>query len=141
MSSQGYARFTEPWSTTLLRTGLLALGIAAAVALLRHSAVAGLVTLAAALWFTLGGHFVELLFRNRLGVLLGHAARLVRPFYWFAAGVVLYTGALLTRAALTGQRVAPWPWWWAGCGFVAAELLVHMVMHLRKLPSYYDGQG
>lgn len=61
--------FSEPWRTTVLRTGSIALGIGLGVGLYqRHLAVVPVVTLLA-LWFTLGGHYVELLFRNRLGPL------------------------------------------------------------------------
>ena len=51
--------FTEPWRTTALRTGSLALAVGVGVGLLkRQLAVVPLVALLA-LWFTLGGHFLE----------------------------------------------------------------------------------
>lgn len=136
--------FSEPWRRTALRTGSIALGIGLGVGLYRHRlAVVPLVTLVA-LWFTLGGHFVELLFRNGIDPRLGEPAQrraLVRLAYWFVAGSVLYAGALATRGILTGQGAVLWPWWTGGVVFVALELLIHLWMRLRRQPSFYDGRG
>ena len=62
-----------------------------------------------ALWFTLGGHLVELAFLDWIAPRLG--------------------------------RGASWPWWLGGPAFVAAELLVHLAMRARGLPSFYDGRA
>ncbi len=137
-------KFSEPWHTTALRTGAIALAIGIGVALYRRRvSLVPWITLAA-LWFTLGGHFVELLFRNRLGPLIdGSPPRhaLVRVPYWFVGGSVLYAGALTTRTILSGRGPVPWPWWTGGVLFVAAELLIHLVMRARGQPSFYDGRG
>lgn len=135
--------FSEPWRTTALRTGSIALGVGLGVGLYqRHLAVVPLVTLLA-LWFTLGGHYVELLFRNRLGPLLPSpgSRALARLGYWFLGGSVLYVLALATRAIFTGQRAVSWPWWTGGVLFVAGELLIHLLMRVRQQPSFYDGRG
>jgi hypothetical protein len=136
--------FAEPWRTTLLRTGLLALAIGMGVGLYkRQLATVPLATLFA-LWFTLGGHFLELLLRNRVrrrirdGAAVQAVARIAG---WFAGGSVLYQGALGTRALLTGRGAAAWPWWMAGIAFVGVELLVHLLLRARGLPSFYDGRG
>ena len=135
--------FSEPWRTTALRTGSIALGVGLGVGLYqRHLAVVPLVTLLA-LWFTLGGHYVELLFRNLLGPLLTSPGPrdLVRLVYWFVGGSVLYALALVTRGIFTGQRAVSWPWWTGGVLFLAVELLIHLLMRVRQQPSFYDGRG
>src|SRR5262245_5523507 len=135
--------FTEPWSVTALRTGFIALAIGVGAAVLRRQpSVVPLATLTA-LWFTLGGHFVDLAFRNHLGRLAGGgtARVLSRLAWWFAGGCVLYQGALETQSLVWGRDSAGWPWWVAGVGFVGAELIVHLLLRLRKLPSFYDGRG
>jgi hypothetical protein len=136
--------FVEPWRTTVRRAGLLALAIGVGVGLYaRQLATVPLVTLIA-LWFTLGGHFLEVLLRNQLRQRIsGQAAvqALVRIACWFAGGSVLYEGALATRAILTGRGAVPWPWWMGGIAFVGIELLVHLLLYVRGQPSFYDGRG
>jgi hypothetical protein len=48
---------------------------------------------------------------------------------------------LTTRAILTGQAAVSWPWWTGGAAFVGLELLVHLLLHTRGEPSFYDGRG
>ncbi|HEY6223409.1 MAG TPA: hypothetical protein VIW26_06480 [Gemmatimonadales bacterium] len=136
--------FSEPWRTTALRTGSIALGIGLGAGLYqRRLAVVPIVTLLA-LWFTLGGHVVELLFRNGLGRRLGGSTgrqALARLVYWFVGGSVLYAGVLATSRILTGHGSVPRPWWTGGALFVAAELLIHLLMRARQQPSFYDGRG
>lgn len=136
--------FSEPWRTTALRTGGLALLIGAIVGLVLHRpAIIPLVTLLA-LWFTLGGHFLELLFRNHLRRGLGDGSalpRVARLAFWFLSGVLLFGAALATRALLTGQSAIPVRWWMAGAGFVGVELLIHLGIHARGSPNFYDGRG
>jgi hypothetical protein len=135
--------FTEDWRTTARRTGLIALAIGIGAGLCTRLALVPVVTMSA-LWFTLGGHFVELLFRNRLRQRISSRASiqaLARIACWLAAGSVLYAGASATRALLTGRSVAPWPWWIVGIAFVGVELFVHLLLHARGNPSFYDGRG
>jgi hypothetical protein len=136
--------FVESWRTTARRTGLLALAVGVGVGFYqRQLAVVPSATLLA-LWFTLGGHFLEVLLRNQLRQRInGQAAiqALARVACWFAGGAVLYEGALWTWAILTGRSAALWPWWKAGIAFVGIELVVHLVLRLRGQPSFYDGRG
>jgi hypothetical protein len=136
--------FTEPWRTTALRTGSLALAVGVGVGLIEgHLAVVPSVTLVA-LWFTLGGHFLELLFRNRLRQhISGRPAMQVvaRVAYWFVGGAVLFEGALATRALVAGRMTVPLSWWLAGIAFVGVELLIHLGLRVRGQPSVYDGRG
>jgi hypothetical protein len=136
--------FAEPWQTTALRTGSLALAAGLGVGLIQgHLAVVPSVTLFA-LWFTLGGHFLELLFRNRLRHYISDqlaAQVLARLAYWFACGAVLFEGALATRTLLAPRMPVPLSWWPAGIGFVGVELLIHLGLRARGQPSVYDGRG
>lgn len=136
--------FTEPWRTTARRTGAIALAIGLGVGLYQRSLAAVPVTTVIALWFTLGGHFVELFIRNYLGRVVGGSGRVqavARLVYWFVGGAVLYAGALATWAIVTRRGAVAWPWWAAGLGFVALELLVHLFLYSRGQPSFYDGRG
>ena len=134
--------FTERLPTTLLRTGSLAVGVGVVAGWRQHRLVTVPLVTVFALWFTLGGHYVELLFRNRIGIHLGPTPgrALVRLVYWFVGGSVLYAAALTTHWMLTG-RWAPWPWWIGGALFVAGELVIHLFMRVRRQPSFYDGRG
>ncbi|HEY6808690.1 MAG TPA: hypothetical protein VI160_07870 [Gemmatimonadales bacterium] len=136
-------RFSEPWSTTLLRTVGLALAIGAGVGIYEHRITLVLPSTVLALWFTLGGHFVDLWCRNALRPRLPSrpVALLARLAAWFVGGSVLYGWALVTRTWLTGPRRPPVHWWVAGLLFVGAELVVHLGLRIRAQPSVYDGRG
>jgi hypothetical protein len=96
--------YREPVRTTLLRTGLIAIAIGAALTLPRGDIVRWPAAVLIALWPALGGHFVELLFLNVLrpslpatrGVQV--AARLL---VWFVGGVVLALGMYVTALAVS----------------------------------------
>jgi hypothetical protein len=137
-------QFTEPWRTTAIRTGTLAVvaGVGAGL-YTRQLAVVPITTLLA-LWFTLGGHMFEVLFLNRVRPNLnGRSTVLVmfRVAYWFVAGVALFQGALLTRTLLIRGSAAPFAWWVAGVGFIGVELLVHLGNRARSRPSLFNGRG
>ena len=136
-------RFQEPWTRTAARTLSLAAGIGVVVALITRRLEIFFPVVAAALWFTLGGHFLEVLFRNSLGHGINSAAvrAEARLGYWFAAGSLLYLAASATATALSGGHLLRWPWWVGGLGFVGAELIVHLALRVRRQPSFYDGRG
>lgn len=95
-----------------------------------------------ALWFSLGGHWVELWFLNWLRPRIpdewGWRAA-VRLAVWFAGGTILTIGMRATALALTGT--AFWPLWWSGgILFIGVELVVHLVLQLRGRPSFYNGR-
>jgi len=144
MTESGAQPFHEPWHSTLLRTGGIALAIGMAVGLRQRRVEVVPIVTVFALWFSLGGHFVELLIRNKLRnrisgtPLVQVVARLV---LWFIGGSLLYVCALATRAVMTGRHFHAWPWWIGGAGFVVLELGIHLYMRMRGLPSVYDGRG
>jgi len=137
--------FHEPLRTTLVRTGLIALGVggllAAAWGRLDRWPMAALL----AFWFSFGGHWVEVGYLNFIRPRLsasrttGIAARLA---VWFAGGCFLAVGMRLTAAVLSDMRPPRGlAWWHGGAAFVGLELLVHALMRLRGLPNFYDDQG
>ena len=136
--------FHEPWRTTLRRTGGIALAIGVGVGLSTGRAVTIPVVTLFALWFSLGGHFVDLVIRNKLrNRITGAPAvqRVARLALWFIGGSLLYACALATRAITAGRHFHSWPWWIGGVGFVLLEMGVHFLMRMRGIPSFYDGRG
>jgi hypothetical protein len=134
----------EPLRITLARTGAIAAVVGVGISALsgggpRRWPIATLL----ALWPTLGGHYVELLYlrvvRQRLPE--QRAARVIgRLAVWFAGGCVLAAAMYATAAALSGPS-RRWAWWVGGVAFVALELVAHLVLHLRGHASFYDGRG
>jgi len=96
-----------------------------------------------ALWFTLGGHWVEVFYLNALRPRLP-ASRMIqivaRLAIWFVGGILLGLGASFTAARLAGLH-AGWPVWWFGVGFVLLELFVHLPTYLLRRPSFYNGRA
>src|SRR5205085_618160 len=96
------------------------------------------------LWPSFGGHWVEVLFLNRVRPRLPAGQWLraaVRVGVWFSGGILLWLGMVLTAMAL-GLRPGRWPAWWVGgVVFVGIELVVHFVLWVRGRPSFYDGRG
>jgi hypothetical protein len=136
-------RFSEAWSTTLLRTVGLAVAIGLGVGLYLHRLTLAPITALLALWFTLGGHFVELLCRNELRprIVTEPLALFARVTAWFVGGSALYAGALATRMLLAGPWSSPLPWWTGGALFVGGELAIHLWLRARRQPSVFDGRG
>jgi hypothetical protein len=97
------------------------------------------------LWVSFGGHWVELWFLNWLRPRLSIARGVqigARVAVWFVGGCALALCIDLTALALTGFRPAQWPaWWLGGLGFIALELVAHLVLQLRGQPSFYNGRG
>ena len=132
-------RFSEPLSRTLRRTVGLALAIGVIVGLVQHRLWLVPITALLALWFTLGGHFVDLLCWNELDPRIPNPrlrpwARLVA---WFIGGTGLYFGAIATRWLLTGRGGPALPWWIGGAFFIVAELFAHLWLFMRGQPSVY----
>jgi multisubunit Na+/H+ antiporter MnhB subunit len=143
--------YREPLRNTLLRTITIAL-IAGAIAAAASGALVRwpIITLLA-LWPALGGHFVELGFLNWLRPRLPIARPVqfaARIATWFAGGVVMALAMALTATAI-GLRPAPWsagrsPLQLAilgGLAFIGIELTVHLILQLRRQPSFYNGRG
>lgn len=136
--------FREGIHITLIRTGLL--GIVAGVILAWAQGQPGAWpqwTLFV-LWFSFGGHWVELFFLNLIRPRLP-AARTTqiigRLLTWLIGGTLLMAGARITVLALSTQPMHLPPWWLGGPIFVGLELLVHAMLSLRGLGNVYNGRG
>ena len=137
--------FREPLRRTLLRTGAIALVAGAAIAWsmggLRWWPLATVLVL----WFSFGGHWVEVLFLNWVRPRLSPESRLqiaARVAVWFVGGVALAFGGVLTATIVAGHTPTKWPaWWFAGVAFIVLELLVHLRPQWRGQPSFYNGRG
>jgi hypothetical protein len=94
------------------------------------------------LWFSLGGHWVEIFFLNWLRPRLTSArwAQVTaRLFTWLVGGTLLMVGARITVLSLSRQSLRLAPWWLGGPILVGIELLVHALPPLRGRPNFYNG--
>jgi len=137
-------RFEEPLSRTLTRTVGLAVLVGAVFALQRHHLALLLPIAALALWFTLGGHVVEIIFLNRLRdrIPQGRLTQvLVRLLLWMGGGILLYLGMAATARALSMAGPSFRLWWIGGCLLIAVELVAHAALAVRRRPNFYNGRG
>jgi hypothetical protein len=142
-------RFEEPLHRTLARTTLartagLAVLIGAVFALQRHHLALLLPIAALALWFTLGGHVVEIIFLNRLRdqIPQGRSTQvLVRLLLWLSGGILLYLGMAATARTLAMAGPPFRLWWIGGCLLIAVELVAHAALAMRGRPNVYNGLG
>lgn len=135
----------EPWRATLRRNLSIAVAGGGIVSLLRGGLQAWPTATVLLLWPAFGGHFLEIWFLNRLRFVLPRdratqlAARLA---VWFAGGISLINAVALTAWALKRPFAVPrLPWWGAGLGFIAVELIAHAGLAARGRPSVYDRNG
>jgi hypothetical protein len=153
--------YREPLHQTLTRTLAIALVIGAALAQWPISGAPragagfpsrwGIATLLA-LWPSLGGHFVEIVFLNVLRPRLP-AARAsqvaARIATWFIGGALLTLAMKLTATTLPNNgaigRLPNLPTarlcLIGGLAFIPIELTAHLALLLRRRPSIYDGRG
>jgi hypothetical protein len=137
--------FREPLRSTLIRTGTIALVVGGVLARWWGGRGRWPLTTLLVLWFTFGGHWVELWFLNWLRPRLS-VARLVqvgaRVGVWFVGGTGLALGMVLTAKVLGGISPGQWPaWWLGGVGFIGVELVVHLMAQLLGRPSFYNGRA
>lgn len=135
----------ESLTTTLTRTVALALVVGGIVAWRYHDFSKLPVAALLALWFTLGGHYVELFFLHRLRPrMLENRAQLMlaRLGFWFVCGIALGAGMVLTTDLSAALRAFTLPsFWMLGLGFVGVELIAHSSLALRRRPNFYNGLG
>ena len=139
MTSQSYY---EPLHITLVRTGLIGLVLGLVAARVQSQPAAWPQWTAFALWFSFGGHWVELFFLNWFRPRLASArwAQVTgRLFTWLVGGALLMVGARVTVLSLSAQSLRLPPWWLGGPVFVGLELLVHALPALRGRPNFYNG--
>jgi len=143
-ASTGWPRFEEPFGRALVRNVALAAVVGAVLALQRHDLGLLLPLAALALWFSLGGHYIELAFLNGLRVRIPQARLTqvaVRLLVWFSGGVLLYGSMAATARALPIPAPPLGLWWCGGFLLIGVELAVHAVLAMRGLPNFYNGRG
>ena len=137
--------YREPLRVTVLRTGGIALILGAVLAPWMGGLSRWPLATLLVVWFSFGGHWVELWFLNWLRPRLpaARAAQVgARLGVWFGGGIGLGLGMALTAMAFAGYAPAEWPAWWiGGVGFIGLELGVHLWPQLRGRPSFYNGRG
>ena len=143
--TRSWAPYREPLSATLLRTGSIALVVGGIVAWRLRRPDAWLLVATLVLWFSFGGHWVELWFLNWLRPRIADARSIqviARVVVWFIGGMCLGAGSVITmrQFPLTDAVTSP-PWWVAGVVFIAVELIVHAVLAMRQRPNFYSGNG
>lgn len=134
----------EPLSRTLARNVAIAAVAGAGLAIHDRELSLWPSCSVLALWFSLGGHYVEVLFLNRIRPRFRTARPMLmtsRLLVWFAGGVLLYTAMALTGRALPLAPPRLELWWFGGLLFVGIELVVHAVLALRGRPNFYAGSG
>ena len=134
--------YHEPLHVTLVRTGLVGLVLGLIVARLQSQRASWPQWTAFALWFSFGGHWVELFFLNWLRPRLPSARWVhitVRLCTWLVGGTFLMLGARFTALSISAQALRLPPWWLGGPVFLGLELLVHALPQLRAQPNFYNG--
>jgi hypothetical protein len=109
--------FREPLRTTLVRTGTIAAVLGGVLAPWLGGWVRWPLATLLVLWFSFGGHWVEVWFLNWLRPRLPVARAVqvaARVGVWFAGGAGLGLGMALTAMVLAGFGRARWPAWWYG---------------------------
>ena len=137
--------YREPFRVTVIRTGGIALAVGAVLARWMGGLTRWPLATVLVLWFSFGGHWVELWFLNWLRPRLP-AARApqiaARLGVWGVGGIGLSLGMALTASVFASYAPAQWPAWWVGgVGFISLELVVHLLPQLRGRPSFYNGRG
>jgi hypothetical protein len=129
----------------LIRNCAIALAVGAALAVKAGSPARLLLPFTLnALWFSLGGHYVEVLFLNQLRARLpsaGLVQRAARILLWFVGGSFLFVAMALSARLLVVRAPPLTAWWSGGLALIGIELLVHAILAMRGLPSFYDGRG
>jgi hypothetical protein len=137
--------FREPLRVTLARTVTIAAVAGRIVAIWAGGLSRWPVLTLLMLWPALGGHWVDVLFRNAIAPRLSASRgvqRLARLAVWFGGGILLAMGMQLTASLILQRGGMTWlTWARAGALFVAIELVAHAGLHRRGRPNFYDGRG
>src|SRR5258708_4413894 len=101
-SRSSWSRFDEPFRRTLARNVTIAGVVGIVFAFRRRDLELLLPVTALALWFSLGGHYVELVFLNELRARLPQrrlTQALARLLVWSGGGAILYACMAATARA------------------------------------------
>ena len=140
-----WKRHEEPLGVVLFRTVSIALVVGGVLAWRFHAIEGWPIASLLVLWFSLGGHWVELFFLDWMRPHLseGRAVQMAaRLAFWFVGGVGLGYGIALTMRLFAWTRTfRPPSWWAAGIAFVLVELTAHAALWLGRRPNFYNGEG
>lgn len=147
---------SEPMRTTVCRSVAVALALGTAITLVvsgipqsPDSALVWLLRVVSVLWFSFGGHYVELAYLRYLLPLLPAAwlpRFAVRLWVWYSGGALLWPCAVLTCSLLAA---APLPHLddlaraaaAGGLGFIGIELATHTVLYAIGWPSLWRSRN
>jgi len=90
----------------------------------------------------LGGHWLELVFINRIKFALPKNILLlyfIRIVYWFLCSIPLFLMANLITNLFSYKAGVPGHWWTFGFLYIGIQLLMHIIMHIRFKKSFYNG--
>ena len=149
------ARYTEPFSRTVRRTGSIALVAGAALWIIgdyRHQGTHSLVALAASvafvLWISLGGHYVELFYLNlirRAVPAKRWLQTLARVSIWAVGGAALFACAEANRQLILSGDIGDFGAVWligvrGSVIFVGIELIAHALLRRAGQPNIWTAQ-
>jgi hypothetical protein len=136
--------YREPLRNTITRTCLIAIVLGAVLARFSGGRISWPIATLMMLWPSFGGHWIEVWFLNwlrpRLSIVRGVQVA-ARVGVWFVGGIALAMGMGLTAMAAGFRPVHRPAWWLAGVVFIGIELVAHLVLQLRRRPSFYNGRG
>jgi len=140
---------TEPFIQTVIRTIVTTTIIALIIywSQIFPSGEKSKLTLFEMIWSAIfcivfGGHWLELVFINRLKFALPKsisAFYFVRIAYWFFCSIPLFFVAQLIASLFSGNTVYLGHWWTFGFFYIGIQLIMHAIMQIRFKKSFYNG--
>ncbi len=89
-----------------------------------------------------GGHWLELLFVNRIKFALPKNIFIlysVRICYWFLSSIPLFALATWVNDLLSNRTSHLGRWWIFGFFYIGIQLVMYAIMQLRSKKSFYNG--
>jgi len=153
-----FQRYREPLRATMVRTVSIALVLGTIGSIVQLGRVPGsfadayawLVLVVSVLWFSLGGHWVELAYLNglrpRIARMPDRVLILVRLGIWLFGGTLLVLGMVTTYSVMTvgrwpGEAAVRGALLYGGAIFAMLELGPHAVLSLLGRPSFWNLRG
>ena len=153
-----FARYREPLTTTLTRTGGIAVVVAsiACIVQLHHLPATSaqwhlwLALLVFVSWISFGGHCVEIVYLNgirpRIARWSDSLLIVARLCVWIVGGAVLFLGALISRNLMLFSELPPTSQiiralLIGGPAFIVVEMIAHLFLLRRGRPSFWNRRG
>jgi hypothetical protein len=137
-----WPRFHEPIRRTLVRNLAIAAVVGAAFAFWKRDAGLLFPFSALALWFSLGGHYVEVVFLNEIRPRISGARlmqRCARLATWFIGGAILYVCMAITARVLLVQPPRLGYGGAAGCFLLVLSFWRMPFLPCGAHPTFYNG--